>query len=73
MQQAVPRDDNDAIPLWERYLSDELPRMVLALCGEHIQMSQRRLTDVNGRVHIKQAWFFALSVYTCYLFVLGCS
>lgn len=32
MQKAIPRNNDDAIPLWERYLSDKLPGMVLTLC-----------------------------------------
>lgn len=31
MQQAISRNNDDAIPLWEQYLSDELSGMVLTL------------------------------------------
>lgn len=31
MQQAISRNNDDAVPLWERYVSDQLSGMVLAL------------------------------------------
>lgn len=42
MKKAISRDNDDAIPLWERYLSDQLSRMVLAFCEGFIWLTSQK-------------------------------